>query len=152
MEQKISIRKGTAQDTEALYALIKELAEYEKAPNEVIVTPETLRNDGFGDRPLFEFLVAEVDNEILGIALYYYAYSTWKGKFLYLEDLVVKESARKLGIGSALFLALKEKCESEGLKRMAWQVLDWNEPAIKFYEKHQADISPEWLNGRFYWQ
>lgn len=148
----INIRKGTSKDIESLYAMIKELADYEKAPEEVIVTPEILQKDAFGDQKLFEFLVAEINGEIMGIALYYYAYSTWKGKFLYLEDLVVKEAARHSGIGSALFLALKKKCEAEGLKRMAWQVLDWNEPALRFYEKHDAEISSEWLNGRFNWK
>jgi GNAT superfamily N-acetyltransferase len=152
MEKSIKIRKGTEHDVVALYEMIKQLAEFEKEPDAVIITPEILKNDGFGERPLFEFLVAEVDQEIMGIALYYYAYSTWKGKFLYLEDLVVKNEARQLGIGSALLLALKEKTEREGLKRMGWQVLDWNESAIKFYEKHEAEISREWFNGRFNWE
>lgn len=151
MKKAIEIRKGTKNDVDALHQMIQDLAEYEKEPDAVITTPDSLANDGFGENPLFEFLVAEIEGEILGIALYYYAFSTWKGKFLYLEDLVVKPEARKYGIGSALLLALKEKTEREGLKRMGWQVLDWNESAIKFYEKHEAEISREWYNGRFNW-
>lgn len=149
---EVIIRKGTKQDTADLLQLIQELADYEKAPNEVIVTEEQLDKDGFEGHADFEFLVAEVDGKVEGIALYFYAYSTWKGKYLYLEDLVVREDKRQYGLGTKLFLAVKELAEKAGVKRMGWQVLDWNEPAIKFYQKHGAELSSEWLNGRFHFE
>ena len=149
---EVIIRKGTEADIADLLRLIQELAEYEKAPNEVVVTEKQLLKDGFEGHPSFEFLVAEVNGSVEGIALYFYAYSTWKGKYLYLEDLVVRESQRQLGLGTKLFLAVKDIAEKEGVKRMGWQVLDWNEPAIKFYEKHKAELSSEWLNGRFHFE
>lgn len=148
----VVIRKGEERDVSALLALIKELAVYEKAPDAVIVTEETLLRDGFGAHPIYHFYVAEVDGNVEGIALYYFPYSTWKGRYLYLEDLVVRESKRRLGLGKMLFEKMIEVAKSEGVKRMGWQVLDWNEPAIKFYEKYGADISDEWLNGRLYFE
>ena len=131
---------------EAVMALIKELAEYEKAPDEVITNANLLRDDGFGDNPLFKCLVAEVNEEIVGIALYYPKYSTWKGRCLYLEDLVVRESARRMGIGKMLFDRLVSEARDFGAQRLEWQVLDWNGPAIKFYEKINANLDDEWIN------
>lgn len=145
---EIKIRKGELSDIADALNLIKELAEYENAPNEVETSIESMTEDGFGDGNLFKFLVAESDNKVIGIAVYFYTYSTWKGRVLYLEDLVVKESFRRHGIGKMLFdelvsIAVETKC-----KRMSWQVLEWNEPAIKFYEKIGAEFDGEWINCR----
>ncbi len=148
----IIIRPGEKQDIPDLLRLIQELAEYEKEPDAVIVTEAILTEDAFGTNPAFEFFVAELDGRVQGIALYCYPYSTWKGRYLYLEDLVVSQAARGKGIGSMLFEAVVEKAKTTGVKRMGWQVLDWNEPAIKFYEKYGADLSSEWLNGRLYFE
>lgn len=148
--EEITIRQGTEADVSDLLKLIQELAEYEKEPDAVIVTEDILKEDGFGSNPSFGFFVAEVDGVVHGIALYCHPYSTWKGRYLYLEDLVVRQSFRGKGLGAKLFEAIVEKAKAEGVKRLGWQVLDWNEPAIKFYEKYGADMSSEWLNGRLY--
>lgn len=145
---EIIIRTGTAADVDSLFALIHELAVFEKAEHEVISTRESLLKDGFSSPPLFEFFVAEVDGAVAGIALTYYKYSTWKGRCLYLEDLIVREEMRGHGIGKKLFEHVLQKATSEGVGRLEWQVLDWNEDAIKFYEKYESEISHEWLNGR----
>ena len=145
------IRKGKKEDLAQVLRLIKELAIYEKEPDAVICTVESMEEDGFGTDPIFEFYVAEKDNTILGTALYYFKYSTWKGRCLYLEDIVVNEGHRNKGIGSALFNAVKQTAERLKLKRMEWQVLEWNEPAIAFYKKHNALIDAEWLNVKFEW-
>jgi len=143
----MQIRKGTIDDLPQVYALIQELAEYEKAPNEVTNTLEDMRWDGFGERPIFEFFVAETAEEgIVGIALYYMAYSTWKGKMIFLEDLVVTERLRRSGIGKKLFDAVAEEAKRVGAKRFKWQVLEWNEPAIAFYKKIGANLDAEWIN------
>ncbi|NQV53331.1 MAG: GNAT family N-acetyltransferase [Flavobacteriales bacterium] len=151
-KQTLQIRKGSPEDVPVLLALIKDLADYERAPDEVIVTEEQLMSDGFGERPFFHLLVAELNEEVIGIALYYFAYSTWKGKYLYLEDFIVQEAHRGQGYGKALFDAVVENAKSEKVKRMGWQVLDWNEPAIEFYKRYNADLSDEWLNGRLYFE
>ena len=143
---EIKIRIGEAKDVKALLQLIQELAEYEKAPKEVIVTEEILLKDGFGDQPLFEFYVAEVENVVRGIALIYTKYSTWKGPCLFLEDIVVQQSHRKFGIGSKLLERVIAEAEFRKVKRLEWQVLDWNTPAIEFYKKHQTIFEPEWIN------
>ncbi|MBC5775791.1 GNAT family N-acetyltransferase [Pontibacter sp. KCTC 32443] len=143
----IQIRKGTIDDLPQVLQLIQELAEYEKAPNEVTNTLEDMRRDGFGERPIFEFFVAESEAEgIVGISLYYTAYSTWKGRTIYLEDLVVTERLRRSGIGKKLFDAVAEEAKRLGAKRFRWQVLDWNEPAIAFYKKIGAELDGEWMN------
>ncbi len=143
------IRPGTPADLPAALALIQELAIYERAPDAVVTTVETMTRDGFGPNRVFEFLVAEqqADGALLGIALYFPAYSTWKGRMLYLEDLVVTEAARGQGIGQLLFDAVVAEARRQGACRLRWQVLDWNAPAIRFYERQAAALDPEWLNG-----
>lgn len=142
----IIIRQGTAEDLPAVLQLIKELAAYEKAPYEVTLTLEDMYNDGFGEKPLFELIVADSEGSIQGMALYFYSYSTWKGRCIYLEDIVVKENARRQGIGSKLFKALISKAKDFGAQRLQWQVLDWNRSAIDFYEKINAELDPTWIN------
>jgi GNAT superfamily N-acetyltransferase len=141
------IRKGRVEDAPAVLALINELAVFEKEPDAVIVTEEQLREDGFGANPLYGLFVAEVDNVVVGISLYYYRYSTWKGKCLYLEDLIVTESFRGKGLGKALFEATLDQARQDNCTKMNWQVLDWNTPAIDFYKSYGADLDGEWLNG-----
>jgi GNAT superfamily N-acetyltransferase len=141
-----SIRTGNKADLPRVLELIKELALYERAPDEVTNTLEKMEEDGFGKKPIYGFFVAENTNGIVGLSLYYWRYSTWKGKRLYLEDIIVTESERGNGIGKVLFdrtmqHALDEKCSG-----MMWQVLDWNEPAINFYRKYAARIASDWLN------
>ena len=145
---KITIREGIKEDLPAVLRLIKELADFEKSLDEVTITLEDLENDGFGDRPWFWFLVAEENNEIVGLSFYWIRYSTWKGKFLFLEDFVIKKKYRRIGIGSKLFEETIKICKKKDLNGMIWQVLDWNRQAIKFYKKYNAEISTEWLNGK----
>lgn len=128
----------------AVLSLIKELAIFEKEPDAVQMTIDDLVRDGFSDRPLFQCLVAATEKGIIGIALYYYRYSTWKGKTIHLEDLVVKESERGTGAGFALYSKIIEQGKLEKVRRIEWNVLDWNEPAIKFYEKTGAKILDDW--------
>jgi len=142
------IRKGTAQDVPAAMQLIRELAEYEKAPNEVTATEASMTEDGFGKNPIFEMWVAESEDRIVGLALTYLRYSTWKGKMLYLEDIVVTEALRGNKIGRALFLEVCKKVQQDQLNGLIWQVLDWNEPGLRFYRKFNATLDPEWINGK----
>lgn len=144
----VQIRKGIESDLEGVLALIKELAVYEKAAQEVTISLEQLREDGFGNRRLFEFVIAEFEGRVVGMAFYYFRYSTWKGKFLYLEDFVVSEAFRGKGIGTHLFDSVMQVSLSEGCVGMTWQVLDWNEPALHFYQKYGAHLDGEWINGR----
>jgi GNAT superfamily N-acetyltransferase len=148
MSQPI-IRKGTKDDLAGVFALIRELAEYEKAADQVETTLEEMEVDAFGENPVFDFFVAEVDGEIAGVALYYIKYSTWKGRGLYLEDFVVRENQRGKGIGAKLFEAILNLAKENGYRRMEWLVLDWNEPALNFYRKYGANLDPEWVNGQF---
>ncbi|MCU0339671.1 MAG: GNAT family N-acetyltransferase [Spirosomaceae bacterium] len=141
-----TIRKGIPADIPHVFELVKELAEYEKAADQVTNTPEMMLHDGFGTDPVFGFYVAEADGRIVGISLYYYRYSTWKGKRLYLEDLVVKEAMRGHGLGKLLFDATIEEAKATHCTGMMWQVLDWNEPAINFYKKYGTRFDEEWLN------
>ena len=145
---EIKIRNAEKADMTGVLALIQELADYERAPKEVIVTVEILNRDGFGENPLFKCLIAERENTMVGIALYYIKYSTWKGPCVFLEDIVVTLSERRIGIGKLLFEEVIKVANEMSAKRMEWQVLDWNEPAIKFYEKYQPEILKEWLNYR----
>ncbi len=142
----IVIREGEKKDLPRVLELIKELAEYERALNEVTNSVNRLEEDGFGANPVFGFFVAEEEQEIHGLALYYYRYSTWKGKRLYLEDIVVTQSERGKGIGKWLFEATMKKVLEENCTGMMWQVLDWNTPAIEFYKRYNTRFDEEWIN------
>jgi len=138
------IRKGTEDDMPAVLELIKELAAFENEPDAVVVTAADLIADGFGESPLFQTFVAEVDNIIVGMALFYYRYSTWKGKTIHLEDLIVTERMRGTGAGSALYKEVIKYGKSIGVRRIEWAVLNWNTPAIEFYERSGATIFSDW--------
>jgi len=140
------IRKGIEGDLPHTLELVKELAAYERALGEVSNTVQAMKEDGFGKNPIFGFFVAEVDQEIVGVSLYYYRYSTWKGKRLYLEDIIVTERMRGQGIGKLLFEATLHYSLNQNCTGMMWQVLDWNEPAINFYKKYSAKMDGEWVN------
>ncbi|MBF2707017.1 GNAT family N-acetyltransferase [Flavobacterium soyangense] len=140
----MTIRKGNPEDMEAVLGLIQELAHFEKEPDAVLVTVEDLIRDGFGTIPLFQVFVAEVEGEIVGIALYYYRFSTWKGKTIHLEDLVVKDKMRGTGLGYALYSEIIKQAKKDKVRRIDWNVLDWNSPAIEFYEKSGAKVLDEW--------
>ena len=144
----ISLRRATKNDLPQVLALVKELALYEKAPEEVTITLQDLEMDGFGDQPLYWIILAEDEHQIVGMSFYYIRYSTWKGKCLYLEDLVVKEEYRGNRIGELLFEATIKAAKEMEAKLMTWQVLDWNEPAIHFYKKFNAELDGEWINGK----
>ncbi|HMR47478.1 MAG TPA: GNAT family N-acetyltransferase [Bacteroidia bacterium] len=142
----ITIRKGTPADVEAAFRLIKELAAFEKAPEQVINTVEQMLIDGYGEKPIFDLLVAEKDQKFAGIAIYFIKYSTWKGKCLYLDDIVVQESLRGKGIGKHLFDAVVAEAKLCNCQQLQWQVLNWNEPAINFYKKYDTVFDAEWIN------
>ncbi len=142
----ITIRKAQASDCPQMLELVKELARYEKAPDEVTVSMDEFIDAGFGDSPVWEAFVAETDGRIVGISLFYIRYSTWKGRRLYLEDIVITESMRGNGIGKRLFDRTLELCKERQYSGMVWQVLDWNEPAINFYKKYGATFDNEWVN------
>ena len=146
----INVRRSVKEDCPRLLELVKELALYEKAPDEVTVSMTHFEESGFGPNPVWWAFVAEEDGFIYGFALYYIRYSTWKGQAMYLEDIVVTEKARGKGIGKLLFDRLIEEAREKGFKRMVWQVLEWNEPAINFYKKYNAEFDGEWLNGSIY--
>lgn len=143
------IRKATPADVSSILDLITELAIFEKEPNAVEVTENDLLNDGFGSNPQFQVFIAEKDNEVIGMALYYYRYSTWKGKTIHLEDLIVNENYRKTGAGKALYKKVMEQAQLEKIKRVEWAVLDWNQNAIDFYEKTGAKVLPDWRIAQF---
>lgn len=145
----MNIRKGNPEDMEAVLGLIQELADFEKESDAVVITVEDLVRDGFGPTPLFNVFVAEIESEqnskeIVGIALYYYRYSTWKGKTIHLEDLIVKEKMRGTGLGYALYSEIIKQGKKDEVRRIEWNVLDWNTPAVEFYEKSGAKILDEW--------
>jgi GNAT superfamily N-acetyltransferase len=140
------LRKGEIHDLPRVLELIKELALYENAFDQVSNTVEMMKEDGFGLNPSYGFIVAEVGDKIMGLSLYYFRYSTWKGRRLYLEDIIVSERERGRGLGKLLFdrtmkISLEENCTG-----MMWQVLDWNKPAINFYKKYNAKFDNEWVN------
>lgn len=142
----VNIRKGVPEDLPALLELIRELAIYENAEEEVVNTVEMMKEDGFGRNPVYGFIVAEEENKIVGASIYYYRYSTWKGRRLYLEDLIVNEPKRGSGIGKKLFEETIEIGKKTNCTGMMWQVLDWNEPAINFYKKYDTHFDEEWIN------
>jgi GNAT superfamily N-acetyltransferase len=145
--QNVNIRKAIKSDVPALFALINELAVFEKAPEEVINTEEKMREEGFGESPYFHAFVAEVDGRVVGMSLVYFRYSTWKGKTVYLEDLIVNEPFRNRGIGKLLFERTLAFAREENCARMTWQVLDWNEPAILFYKNYGSQFDNGWVNA-----
>jgi GNAT superfamily N-acetyltransferase len=145
----MNIRRAKQGDEYGIYQLIKALAEYEKAPNEVTNTPEELAKELF-ETQLCDAYVAIVDEQIVGFALWYISYSTWKGRCLYLEDFYVLPAYRDLKIGSKLFDLVVEEAKRLGVKRMDWQVLEWNQLALDFYKRKQAILDPEWINGRLF--
>ena len=140
----MQIRKGNIDDVDDLLRLINELAVFENEPTAVVITIEDLKRDGFGETPLFQSFIAEIDNSVVGMALYYNRYSTWKGKTIHLEDLIVSESARGKGVGMALYTEILKEGKKQNVRRIEWNVLDWNTPAIDFYEKTGAKILKEW--------
>lgn len=144
---QINIRRATKEDCPALLELIKELADYERAPQEVTVSLAHFEESGFGAQPVWWGFVAELDSVVVGFAVYYIRYSTWKGQCLYLEDFLVTEQHRGKGIGALLFERIIQEAKEKGFRRMVWQVLDWNEPALNFYKKYDAKLDPEWVNG-----
>ncbi len=143
----MQVRRAVREDCPRLLELIKELALYERAPQEVTVSLEHFAESGFGPNPVWWAFVAEAEGKIEGFALYYIRYSTWKGQVMYLEDIIVTEQSRGKGIGKLLFDRLIQEGKEKGFKRMVWQVLEWNEPAINFYRKYNATFDPEWWNG-----
>ncbi len=148
----IIIRRAERNDCARLLELVNELALYEKAPHEVTISLDSFTESGFGDNPVWWAFVATSKTDlgeeyIVGFALYYIRFSTWKGQCLYLEDLLVTEEMRGKGIGKLLFETIIYECKQKGFVRMCWQVLDWNEPAISFYKKYNASLDGEWMNG-----
>ena len=140
------IRPGKKSDIPQVFELIKELAEYEKALDKVSNTVEKLEEDGFGPNPVYELFVAEIENNIVGIALTYYRFSTWRGKVMYLEDLIVKENMRRKGIGKKLFDMVLDHAKVTSCVGLSLQVLDWNNLGINFYKKYNMEFDDEWIN------
>ncbi|WP_410548826.1 GNAT family N-acetyltransferase [Aureivirga sp. CE67] len=138
------IREGQKEDMPAVLELIRELAVFEKEPEAVVITAEDLVKDGFSENPLFNTFVALEGDDIIGAALFYPRYSTWKGKTIHLEDLIVRESKRKFGVGKKLYNKVLEYAKNEGVRRVEWVVLDWNQNAIDFYEKSGATVFDDW--------
>jgi GNAT superfamily N-acetyltransferase len=143
---QINIRRAVIEDCSRIMELIQELADYEKAPEEVTVTLSHFQESGFGPNPVWWAFVAEVDGRVEGFALYYIRYSTWKGQRMYLEDILVTEQMRGKQLGKLLFDRLIVEAKEKNLKGMVWQVLEWNEPAINFYKKYNASFDGEWIN------
>jgi GNAT superfamily N-acetyltransferase len=147
---EIKIRRAVKEDCPRLMELINELAEYERAPQEVTVTLEHFQESCFGKSPVCWSFVAEEDGKIVGFALYYIRYSTWKGQAMYLEDILVTQEMRGKGIGKLLMDRLIDEAKEKKWNRIIWQVLDWNEPAINFYKKYNANFDDEWVNCSIY--
>jgi ribosomal protein S18 acetylase RimI-like enzyme len=142
----VIIRKGTIADLSSVLELIKELAEYEKAPNEVTNTVADMEREMSASNPVFDLLVAEKNNDIVGIAVYFMKYSTWKGRGVYLDDIVVKSKYRGQGLGKMLFDKVLDEARKLNAKQVHWQVLDWNEPAINFYKKYHSSFDNGWVD------
>ncbi|HLX90826.1 MAG TPA: GNAT family N-acetyltransferase [Puia sp.] len=143
---EILLRRATREDCPRLLELVRELADFERAPQEVTVTLEHFSDSGFGNSPVWWAFVAEADGRIEGFALYYIRYSTWKGQRMYLEDIIVTEKMRGLGIGKMLVDRLIVEAKEKNLNAIVWQVLEWNEAAINFYKKYNASFDDEWIN------
>jgi GNAT superfamily N-acetyltransferase len=143
---EISIRKAVRDDCGRILELVRELAVYERAPNEVTVTIGHFEESGFGQDPVWWAFVAEVDGVIQGFALWYIRFSTWKGQRMYLEDFYVSEDMRGKGLGKLLFEGLVGEARERGFNGVQWQVLEWNDPAINFYKKYNAVFDGEWYN------
>ncbi len=147
----VTIREAKKEDAAAMMRLIRELAEYERAPQEVTNTVDQLTEDGWGkDGAQFKCFIAEEDKHIIGMALFHKAYSTWKGQYIYLDDLIIEESSRGKGIGKMLFNRLIQYCDETKANQLRWHVLNWNEPAIKFYEKYNSSLDSEWITGKIH--
>lgn len=143
----VHIRRATEQDCERMMELVRELALYERAPEQVTVTMEHFRESGFGSNPVWWAFVAEENGVVQGFALYYIRYSTWKGQRMYLEDILVTEAARGRGLGAKLMDALIQEAKEKQFSGIVWQVLEWNEPAFNFYRKFNASFDSEWVNA-----
>ncbi len=146
MIQSPIIRRAVKEDCPRLLELIRELAIYERAPEEVTVTLSHFEESGFGINPVWWAFVAEIDGKVMAFALYYIRYSTWKGQRMYLEDILVTKEMRGKGLGSLLFEKLIEEARIKKMNGIVWQVLEWNEPAIRFYEKYRTVFDAEWVN------
>lgn len=142
---EIIVRKAEERDVPGMLRLVKELATFEREPLAVINTEAQMLADGFGPNPSFISFVAEADNEMAGVAIFYFAYSTWKGRYIYLDDIVVTEKFRRKGIGKLLFDKIIEFAKENNANQLRWHVLNWNEPAIHFYEKYKADLDRGWI-------
>jgi GNAT superfamily N-acetyltransferase len=143
---EIKLRKGQKRDIAGALRLVKELAVFEKAPKEVEVSVKEMTDWGFGNNKVFDFFVLEKKGKIIGIALYYYKYSTWKGKCIFLEDIIVTEKERGKGFGKLLFNEVVKVAKKQKVRRLEWQVLEWNTDAIAFYKKYGSELDPEWIN------
>jgi len=146
------IRKGKQSDVSETLDLVRELAVFEKAPKEVEVTINEMKKWGFGPEKIFDFYVAEKNKRIIGIALYYFKYSTWKGKCIFLEDIIVTENERRKGVGGLLFKQILKIAKKQKVRRLEWQVLNWNKYAIKFYKKYNSNFDEEWINCKLTFQ
>jgi len=146
---EFQVRKATKNDMPSVLKLINELAVYEREPDAVEVTVADLERDGFGDQPLFNCFVAQAEDKIVGMALFYNRYSTWKGKTIHLEDLIVNEDYRGKGIGMQLYKKVMQFALEEKIKRVEWVVLDWNTPAVNFYKNTGASVFSEWDTVQF---
>ena len=145
----LSLRDAVASDAAEIFALVRELALYEKEPAAAVLTEADILRDGFGPQPYFHCVMAEWDGQVAGFALYFFQYSTWEGRpALYLEDLFVREAYRKRGLGAALFQRLAQIALEKNCRRFQWECLDWNQPSLDFYEKAGAKVLREWLNLR----
>jgi GNAT superfamily N-acetyltransferase len=142
------IRNAKREDVKSIYTLINALAKFEKEEHAVQITVEELAEDGFGENPSYSCIVAELEGRVIGFALYFIRYSTWQGKTVYLEDFLVDENYRSKGIGKLLFEEMISIAQNLNVRQMSWQVLDWNEGAIRFYKKYEAEFADEWLNVR----